>query len=121
MKLVLPFESTTEIKLGLASVDSGESVIVLVVVPVKDTGGAWVTGETGDEAWSVGLDGGVGLDEGVGLDGGALVDPGLALGFEAGLELDFTTTFDRSVSLGLDFTTDEAEGGEGGGTEGGGA
>jgi hypothetical protein len=35
---VFPF-STTEMKLGLASVDSGVSVIVLVMVPVKDTAG----------------------------------------------------------------------------------
>lgn len=36
MNDVFPFESTTEMKLGLASVDSGASVIVLVVVPVME-------------------------------------------------------------------------------------
>jgi hypothetical protein len=52
-------DSTTETKVGLASVDSGGSVIVLVVVPVKridDGPGAGGEGTaTGDVAWLVGL------------------------------------------------------------------
>jgi len=58
MNDVFPFDSTTEMKLGLASVDSGASVIVLVVVPVNDT--CWLIGfvgggEVGDDGWPVGL------------------------------------------------------------------
>lgn len=71
-----PFESTTEMKLGLASVDSGASVIVLVVVPVKDVSGPWATGAegTGVEAWFVGL-------------------AGAAFAVEPWFPLDFTSPF----------------------------
>jgi hypothetical protein len=65
-------------KLGLASVDSGGgSVIVLVVVPVKEIGALfWVAaGGPGDEAWPVGL---------------AEVPFGVPLVFMATFELDFT-------------------------------
>jgi len=99
---VFPFESTKEIKLGLESVDSGASVIVLVVVPVKDTCGACVAGGTGDEAWPMEL---------VGLVGDAFVDPGLPLVFTAGLVLLL------ELGLATEFTTPGDE--VGGGTEAG--
>jgi len=72
---VFPFESTNEMKLGLASVDSGASVIVLVVVPVKDTGESWIAGEEGarDVAWPVGLAGAGDVAWPVGLAAAAFV------------------------------------------------
>jgi hypothetical protein len=71
VKDVFPLESTKEMKLGEASVDSGASVIVLVVVPVNDVKGPLA----GADARLVGL------------AGAAFVDPGFAP--------DFTTASDR--------------------------
>jgi hypothetical protein len=90
---VFPF-ATTEMKLGLASVDSGASVIVLVVVPVKDIAGLWaagVVGGAGDEVWSVGLAGAAFVvDPLAPLDSTALLTWVLELGFT--VPEDFTAS-----------------------------
>lgn len=94
MNDVFPLESTTEMKLGLASVDSGGgSVIVLVVVPVKEIGAlSWVAaGGPRDEAWPVGL---------------VEVPFGVPLVFMATFELDFTAVLVAAV-LELDLTAVE--------------
>jgi len=94
--------TTTETKLGWASVDSGGSVIVLVAVADHVVSGAFVTTTT------------------VGLGAVAWLEGGTEAGFVGvGFPLDFSTMFDwvcGTAGLELGFTGALAGGDEGGET-----
>lgn len=103
MNDVFPLESITEMKLGLDSVDSGASVIVLVVVPVNDTCGAFSTALLvgGDAAWLEGL------------AAGASVAPEVPLGFPTAVDWVLLTApvLELALSTAETSTEDFAEAG----------